>query len=391
MDASKNRIALFALLSLACVSPLVSAVTSFACSETEFNDTIMLCGIATLSMFLLIALTYMFGETMQSPRMLTWAKTEAVQAFASLVIASVILFALFTMCNFQVGEVQSVFGLGAMPKIYQDAPSPYDGGKDTIYNGAMRYTENLAAIALANVNSLRYDLGAYEIRTSYNTFECSGICIFSLASTSVSYFGGESMNLAITNNLLGIATVAYLSTIFQFFTLSYIYNGLFLIFLPLAIVMRSIPFMRHFGGALIAIFVALYLLYPLMLVADAYIAPGLTAHSGSVTLCERDARACAGKDVFSSGTITGITCGLATQDPCLGFNEWEIEGRGTGRASMVSLHPNTLGRAIGINVLIFIAAIFLPAINFIVIAAFGRELSRFLGEEADLSRLGQMV
>jgi hypothetical protein len=51
----------------------------------------------------------------------------------------------------------------------------------------------------------------------------------------------------------------------------------------------------------------------------------------------------------------------------------------------------TLEQALMFNALIFISAVFLPALNFIVIAALARDLSRFLGDEADISRLGQMI
>jgi len=390
MQLCKNRIALLLFLSLAAIlPPALSADTPFTCDPAQFSDTMMLCGIAGLAMFSLIALVYIGGEALQSPRMLTWAKSESVQAFASLVIVSVLLFAVFTMCNFQVGEMKSIFG-SPLPKIYQGAPSPYGNGQDSLYTGAMRYTENLAALALGNVASLRYDLGAYELRTSFNTFECDGICIFSLSSTSVSYFGGESMNLAITNNLLGLATVSYLSVIFQYFTLVYIYNGLFLTFLPLAIIIRSVPFMRHFGGSLIAIFVAIYIMYPLMLVADAYIAPGLAAANAPITMCGRDFLNCQGIGVFSTESQQNVVCSQGT-DPCNGKESEKGMENSWQQSAMSAISPNTLSRAIQFNVLIFLAAIFLPAINFIVIAAFGRELSRLIGEEADLSRLGQMI
>jgi len=404
MATNRYRIFLFLFASVLAFSPTLSFATPFSCNPTQFNGIMELCVIASTAMFALIALTYIGGEAFQSARMLTWAKTEVIQAIASVAIASVVLFAMFSMCSFQVGELQSVFGLSSMPAIYAA-----NSGADTLYNGAMRYVENLAAVSLSNVNSLRYDLGAYEIRTSYNTFACRGICIFSLASTSISTFGGESMNMAITNNLMGIGTIAYLSSIFQYFTLIYIYSGLFLIFLPLAIVLRSVPFMRHFGGSLVAIFVALYIMYPFMLVVDAYVVPGFVSDN-SVVMCSRDGRNCDGSEVFSTASSQGIECSIPPApggtSVCGGYNEWqmeqvaswgvggigegELEG-GRGVKAMKSLSPNTLARAIHLNILIFLADVFLPALNFIVIAAFGRELSRFLGEEADLSRLGQMI
>ena len=392
------RALLFLFISLIAIAQLPHAATPFTCSLDKFNDTMMLCGIASLSMFAIIALTYIGGEAMQSARMITWAKTESVQAFASLVVVGLVLFALSTLCNFQVGELKDVFGTAAMPKIYQDAPGS-ENGQDNLYSGAMRYIENVAALSLSNVASMRYDLGAYEIRTSYNTFECSGDCLLSLSSVSIAPFSGNSMSLAITNNLLGLATVSYLSAIFQYFMLVFIYGGLFMVFLPFALIIRSVPFMRHLGGSLIAIFVSLYLLYPLMLVADAYVAPGFVANSisatagntGAVVMCNRDDRGCAGSDIFASGNgAQGIQCS-AGDAPCWGHYEWQMEGIGRSQAAMNGLSPNDLPRAIRLNVLIFLTAVFLPAMNFIVIAAFGRELSRFLGEDADMSRLGQMI
>lgn len=385
---------LFLFISLLAISQLSFADSPFTCNSAQFNDTIMLCGIAALSMFGLIALTYIGGEAMQSARMITWAKTEAVQASASLAIVGIIIFVLSTMCVFQVGEFKEVFGTTSMPKIYQDAGA----GADNLYTGAMRYIENVAAVALSNVASMRYDLASYELRTSYTTFECSGDCLLSLSSVSVSPFSGNSMSLAISNNMMGIATVSYLSAIFQYFTLVYIYGGLFMAFLPLALIVRSIPFMRHFGGALIAIFVSLYILYPMMLVADAYIAPGFVANSlaagagntGPVVMCDRDGRQCAGSEVFSTGAQTGVVCSIG-DEPCWGHYEWELEGIPRSQSGVEGTFPNDLSRGIRLNVLIFLTAVFLPAMNFIVIVAFGRELSRFLGEEADMSRLGQMI
>jgi len=394
MQSNKWRMAFFLFISLAALSSISFASTIFTCNSTQFNDTMTLCGIAALSMFALIALTYIGGEAAQSPRMITWAKTEAVQAFASLVIVGLVIFAVSTLCTFQVGELQSVFGISSMPKIYLDA----GGGTDNLYDGAMRYIENVAALSLSNIASLRYDLSSYELRTSYTTFLCSGDCLLSLSSVSISPFSGNSMNLAITNNLMGIATVSYLSAIFQYFTLIYIYGGLFIVFLPAALIIRSVPFMRHFGGSLIAIFVSLYLLYPVMLVADAYIAPGFVSNSlnvaggaGKVVMCNRDDRGCAGSDIYTMGGATpSIQCSLGN-DPCQGHLEWDLEGITRSEGGMNDTSPNDVSRAIRLNVLIFLTAVFLPAMNFIVIAAFGRELSRFLGEDADMSRLGQMI
>jgi hypothetical protein len=156
--------------------------------------------------------------------------------------------------------------------------------------------------------------------------------------------------------------------------------------------------MRHFGGSLIAIFVSLYILYPVMLVADAYVAPGFASNSlnvaggaGKVVMCDRDGRNCAGSDIYTMGGATTPSIQCSQGDPCYGHLESQLEDVSRSEAGMNGTSPNDLSRAIRLNVLIFLTAVFLPAMNFIVIAAFGRELSHFLGEDADMSRLGQMI
>lgn len=385
------RILLLAFLSFIAFSEIAFAVF-FTCSQQQFSGTIEASAIAALATIFLIVIAYIGGEAIQNPRLLAWAKAELVQVFISITFVVLILFALSTFCNLKVSELKSMLGLSYMPKIYAS-----NEGSDNLYTGAMRYVENLAALGLSNIHSLRYNAAAYEIRTSFSTFECKGICVFSLSSTSVSPFSGESINLAITNNLLSIATISYLSSLFQYFTLIYIYGGIFAFFLPLAIVIRSIPFMRHFGGSLIAIFISLYLLYPFMLLVNSFLVPGLIPQGKEVLLCSRDNSECKEADVFSTTLANSgkVACKKPGQSPCGGYMEWNMQdAKGDlvwGQNDMKKFKPTPTEKAVELNVLIFLASVFFPAMNFIVIGAFGRSLSRFIGEEADLSRLGQMI
>ena len=225
-----------------------------------------------------------------------------------------------------------------------------------------------------------------------------------MMSTNVALYAGDSAKLAIANGMLSAATVSELSVIFQIFTLLYIANGLFINFLPLAIVMRSMPFMRQFGGALIAIFVALYIMYPAMVVLDAYIVPSLATsimpEVHAKTPSSEPANPAANCDIierpFTAKSTIGpqyapypsITC---TSD---GMREDDLAantGITENKMEELLVGAPTLEQALMFNALIFISAVFLPALNFIVIAALARDLSRFLGDEADISRLGQMI
>ncbi|MEM2137788.1 MAG: hypothetical protein QW568_01755 [Candidatus Anstonellaceae archaeon] len=370
------------------------AAVGSVCNSDKFNNVVFLSGIAAIGMGCIIALAYMLGEFLQNPKLLTWAKTEAGQVVLSAAIVVILLWALSTMCTVRVKEVSALAGINELPKIYTGAAENLP-----LFSGALLYLENLAGAGLSNLAALRYNLAGYELRTSYSKYICDSVCLFSLSSVNEATYGGETMHLAITNNLLGVGTASYLSVLFQYFTLIYIANGLFVQFLPLAIILRSVPFMRHFGGALIAIFVALYILYPAMLVADAYVAPAFTKYTGTITAYDRG-YGCRGlQDVFS--TIGGGVSCISTTASCgfLGLgtctlkedNIQDMVSLWEAQDSLEDIKPGGLAQSVRLNVLIFLAAIFLPAINFIVIAALARDISRFLGEEADISRLGQMV
>lgn len=378
-----------------CQAPPVT----FICQSDQFSWVMELSAIGCLATAILIALMYMVGEFLQNARFITWAKTEAVQVFVSLAIVSVLLFILSMYCNIQIGEFENMFSVH--PAIYANH------GTDNLFSSADRFIENLQRASIENIATLRYNLGVYEIRTSFTKYECDASCLFSMTSLNIAWFSGDSLLLAVTNNLLSTATISYLAAAFQYFTLQYIYGGLFIMFLPLAIVVRSIPFMRQLGGALIAIFVGLYLLYPLMIAADAFIAPGMAKAVGTVTFYDRtnDGYLCnPGNSAtlpFGVFALEGGPSYIACQDPGSDFTEEEIRGGGiifTTVDHLEDLLPTQgttpsikLSDAVKVNVLIFLTSVFLPALNFVVIAVFVREISRFLGEEADISRLGQMV
>jgi ABC-type multidrug transport system fused ATPase/permease subunit len=383
------------------VPPTPAAGNIQVCGSNDFNGVILACGIAGAAMAFLVALVYMLGEFFNNPRMLMWAKTEALQVFASIAIVLVILFVLATVCTIRVGELNYMLGVN-YPAIY----SSLEHRQWNLYEGAIAYTEYLGTASIANMASLRYAMAAYEVRTTYTKYQCDSICIYSLSSTTISKFTGDSARLALMNNLLSAATVAQLGIITQYFILLYISKGLFIEFLPIAIIIRSIPFMRNFGGALIAIIISLYILYPGMMVVDAYITPSLakgfqgaseppyiTLRTGYGPAAEcGNVQAAFGEYTTGGGVTYYVGCdGTAPQ------NEITIKKVGIGEGIMNTIEPldqfayPATSELIKFNSLIFIVSVFLPAFNIIVIAALARELSRFLGEEADVSRLGQMI
>ncbi|MCX6770078.1 MAG: hypothetical protein NT051_05390 [Candidatus Micrarchaeota archaeon] len=359
-----------------------------------------LSAFAGVAMASMIALAYMGGEFFHSPRAITWAKTEAAQVFVSLVFVAVILFALAVLCQVKTGEINQMLGI--------NYPATLSDGSRTLFEGAVMHLQYMGNAGIANMASLRYNLAAYEIRGTFQKYICEGTCLYTLSSHNEGTFSGESAKLALTNSLLSAATLSELSVIFQYFTLLYITKGLFVVLLPLAIVLRSIPFMRQFGGALMAIVIALYVFYPLMIVADAYIVPSFARAFVGSSMAQVQVRTASGPasdcqyitPPFSEIT-NPTTLATSTMLNCIpapdGKTEQSLGGITVGQQLglenyITSLDPGQpLEESIKFNTLIFLSTVFLPAFNFIVIAALTRELSRFLGEEADISRLGQMI
>ncbi len=375
------RLSAAGLLSLVLLCGLPNA----AAGEAQYSEVMVLCGIASLSTLCLVAFAYMVGIMTQNDRFTLWAKSEVLQAALSVAVASLIIFALFLLDTVQIAEISNFFRIPTPLSIYDQNGSP------TIYSAAKLYLENLAAFCLANIASIRYDMGAYEIRTTYTEFECDPTCLISFASINLALYGGETAKLAVSNNLLNIATVSYLTTIFQYFTLLYIENGLFLVFLPIAMVVRSVPFMRQFGGALVAVFVALYLLYPLMICVDAYLAPSL-AYAMQPYLAQRtEGMDCAQTGWATYGEEFGGQSNYYVGCVEVEKTEYDIKETGISRNSMSDLNPTQLEDSIRLNALVFITAMFFPALNFMVIAAFALDISRVLGSEVDIARLGQMI
>lgn len=341
----------------------------------------VLSGIAAIATAAVIGLCYMFGEFFQNARMLTWAKTEIFQIFVSLVLVSAVLGLVGGFCSFKIQDIAGSFT--AMPAVYKDYP------QDSIYSASSLYLENLMAVSHSNMRSLRFALGAYEIRTSFREMECDAHCWVALVSTDTSPYSGESAMIAATNNLLGTATVAYFTASFQYFTLQYIYQGLFLLFLPLAIVMRSVPFMRHFGGSLISIFLSLYILYPLLLVANSAVAPGLAGGSPASIYIDR----CGGTDVFryEGSAAGGMNCVAVDPNGNL-YREEDLHGSVSAflLPSEIPAAPPVAEQA-RTSALIFVTTVFLSALDWVIIIAMVRGVSHLLGEEVDASKLGQMI
>jgi len=273
------------------------------------------------------ALGYMLGEATSNPRLLAWAKSEVFDIAASGVILVVALAAIVGLSTLSINEVKA-FGSNTLVAA---------GSGGSLYCDARSYLNDLGHTTYANLANVRTIIGNDEKEASKNQWKCQAFCLLGGTGTSISPNSGLYTEIGTLSTFMQGALLSHFAVLFMKYTLEYIYSGagLFGLFLPLGIVLRTVPFLRGIGGALIALVLAMYVLYPFMLVVDSIIIQNV-----------------------SGGYLGGIPAG----------------------ASPYATNP-----------IVYLEAIFLPAINFLVIIALTRTLSGALGDELDVSRLSQMV
>ncbi len=311
-----------------------------------------------------VGLAYMLGEFLKNARVLVWARTELLQVGVSLIITLLLVQTVIFFCGFSIVDIaKSVEGDAAVTTSLTAM-----GGSAT--DNAFAISEKFMLWQMRDTSrtlgAIRYIAALYELRSTQSDWSCPMFCLLGATGRSSSPQSGETSFLGVTGMLMNSMTLSLLSEIFQLFTLKYIETGMFLLLLPVGVILRSVPFMRQVGGTIIAIVVAMFILYPLLLSFEALFWPSYspsTEQWADVYQKEADLKA-------NPWNPLG---------PCRvdSFDELNVLGAPEDVYTRVSY--------------IFIAATFLPAVNFILIVAAAHSLSRMIGEDIDISRLGQMV
>jgi len=150
------------------------------------------------------------------------------------------------------------------------------------------------------------------------------------------------------------------------------------IYLPLAIILRSLPFMRPFGGELIAICFSLFILFPMLLFME------------SVFWNPYD-----WTDDGTWDKVGGFVSDVEGSSKNVAYGDlFMAAGAGIGDKWQWSESPTIIGVFDDLTRMTssaFISATFLFAFNMIAVSASAVMFARLLGSEVDLSRLVQIV
>src|SRR4030095_10581284 len=275
-----------------------------------------------------------------------------------------LIFLMNTFCSIQIGEVASLFGLTSDTK--------------TIYQAAQQYLVDEAYYSLRALTVVRYHLEAYNVLSALSKFACTfdGLgCLFGYSGINSQPLGGYGAHQAALNIFFSGALMANMTALNFLFILLFIYKGFVLLFVPLGIFLRSMPYLRTFGALLIAVALSFLIVYPMMLaiyyMMESVIldAPNFEPESLSEFYDE---------GVFASqgGTrqaVEAATCG----DQCVVDNYFPNGDKGVAAMRFAAYA--------------FIAGVFLPTAAMLATIGSIVYMTRLYGEEIDLSRIVQMV
>ena len=325
---------------------------------------LQLMAMSVISMSIIIAVFIMYSKSIANQKLEIWSRGELIQLFISIMFVLFFGGILLSYCSLTSNSL----------KIFLETPAPAGDRPDmSIFNAAESYLVLAAEYSHNVMNVERYYLGAFEMLRTRGRQQCVDeyLCLFGITATSYSPYAGHSIVSASFSVAFNTSMFAFLSALNYLLILEYTLSGMLLFFLPLGVFMRSVPFMRTFGSLLMAIAISFVFVYPLIL-SIFYLVP----------------------DNIMFDTINNDVFDYSTEEPSL--SDGEIF-EGSFEVGDDELYKKFFGDDIDYSTPLylsgysFVVSVFIP--TFALLATIGAVsyVTRFLGEEVDLSKLLQMV
>ncbi len=344
----------------------VCAIAGF--KDILSNSVVPISAIAGITTAMIVGGTYMVSQALSNPKLSLWAKTEAVQLLLSFVTVILLVTVMNSFCSIKMDEVASLFGLTSSPV--------------SVYDAAQNYLVDAAYYSNRALTVVRYHLQAYNILSALSVFECEfgGIgCLFGYSGTNLQPLGGYGAHMAALNIFFNGAIMAQMSALNFLFILEFVYKGFVLMFLPLGVFMRSMPYLRGFGALLIAVALSFLIVYPFLLSVFYLMESSLLdAPSYQPAGFSPDLSNYYDESIFDTSGGAGQSVDAAVNGPDAVFSTYFPSG------------DNSIG-AIAFAAYAFVAAIFMPTAALLGTIGTIVYITRMYGEEIDLSRIVQMV
>lgn len=288
----------------------------------------------TVALFI-IAMIYILGEAFSSAQTKTFAKEELFHYAATIFISILLLFFISLGCEKAsiIPNVENING----PDLNIDKDN------DDVYTAGAKYLDFMVKYSFRVFYDLRAIIGKYEIKASKLSFTVESIVQFIMGAGYTTMPGaGWHGVINAYSMLLNLTMVSMFNAFGLRYLLEFIKEGMLFYLIPLGIIMRTLPGMREFGGALIAAASALFVLFPMAVLLNGMVFADISSGSLPPHLSED-------------------------------FSESEIGNVYTYVSNII------------------IGCLFLPAIGMLLIAAFARDISILIGSEINISRLAYMM
>lgn len=325
--------------------------------------------IAVMAVVFFTTCVYMFGQLMQSPQLIAFAKNEYWESgwttlrlllFFGLLLPIAPFFAAFINPN----DV-------AHAGIYDGVPTLPDGTPSTLHiDLAMAFSKNMIFKISENISVLL--LYNTVLHTLYSATMWFGITWRAMWSFNLGPVLKPLIDLA--GMALQFLFVALGEWVLHLITLCAIKKWTWSLFIPIAILIRSFPPTRGGGDAMIALFLSLVMVYPVMFIIDAEVYRVTKSYltSGSDTL-----------SAFFSGGIFGSIGLLAVVMLLMGgaFVPFMLNGA-------VSIAFELIKNAI---YFIVIMGFVLPFINIFVTLTAAREIAKAYGTDVNFMAFVRLI
>jgi len=250
-----------------------------------------------------------------------------------------------------------------------------------IFDEAENYLVRAANYSHYAMGATRYYLSAYSIFVYRYSFNCTlwGLgCIFGGSGTSYSPLADYGGKFGALNAIFGTTVLYFLTSANMLFILLFTYKGFVLFFLPAAVVIRSLPYLRSLGAALIAVCLSFFIVYPFALSVFSLASDGILFEH-RLPFDEGKFKSVSGWSEFAYGSILGA----------FGTNEYtnddELKEKffPDGKDDFLAV-LSIAGKS-------FVVSFVLPSLALASALATVRYFARFYGEDIDLSRISQLV
>ncbi len=306
---------------------------------TCLTNAIPLAAIGIMLSLALVAITYMLGEVISIDSLKGWYRNELKETAKSAIIIVIVIATLAILSG--IAAILAYQSTQLAPSI---SPSSIEGNLGFLYSAASGYLlqeQTVASDAFSYITGLSLGIGFLK---SFLLGLWTPFPIIPFPPFPVWFHFGFIANLYSSTTIetttpAGIANYSLIRDAFNFiimpmYLLFTVQSDLLpvvmqiglLLFLPIGIILRAIPFIRGIGGTLIAIGIALSLVYPTTLVVLNVPVTGTLAAYAPTGLC-------AGVGIFGGfecAIFSVVSAGIPPQNTA-GF----IDGVG----SLSSIYP----------------------------------------------------